>query len=65
MMKCNSEHVVRCYNKYEDDENIIMAVEYCNSGDLYQEIKKRGTIPEDEAVRILKQVIVGFAVRFH
>lgn len=53
---------MRCYDAYENDEYVIMALEYCNGGDLSQEIKKRGRIPEEEAVRILKHIIVGFAV---
>lgn len=62
MKRCNSDHLVRCYDTYENAEYIILALEYCNAGDLYRELKKRKRIPEEEAVRILKQLIAGFAV---
>lgn len=62
MEMCDSDYVVRIYDKYENDEHMIMALEYCNGGDLADHIYERGKIPEEEAIRILKQIILGFAV---
>ena len=36
-------------------------MEYCNRGDLLQEIIRRKRIPEREAVPIIKQVINGIS----
>lgn len=62
MMLCNSEHIVKCYDVYENRSLKIMVMEYCNGGDLQGEISSKGKIPEKEAILILKQLINGIAV---
>lgn len=63
MSKCESKHVVRLYGRYETDDYIMLALEYCNGGDLAMQIDNRGKIPENEAVLIIKQIVLGFAVK--
>lgn len=62
MALCNSDHVVRCFKQYSTTRYVIFILEYCNNESLYDEITKRKTIPEHEAKRILKQLIIAFAV---
>ena len=38
-------------------------MEFCNRGNLEDEIKRRKNIPEREAIPILKQIINGITVR--
>lgn len=45
MAKCNSKHVVRLYERYETEHHIMLVLEYCNGGDLAEEINTRGRIP--------------------
>ena len=62
MMMCNSPNVVQCYNVYENMSLKIMVIEYCNGGELQQEIRNKIRIPEGEAILVLKQLINGIAV---
>lgn len=64
MTICDSNYVVRMYDHFESEDHIVFVLEYCNGGDLYTIIKERERIPEEEARRILKQVVLGFA-EFH
>ena len=63
MMLCDSEHIVKCFDVYENRWLKIMVLEYCNGGDLQAEINGKLRIPEREAILILKQLINGIAVR--
>jgi serine/threonine protein kinase len=36
MMICNSEHVIKCFDVYENKSLKIMVLEYCNGGDLQE-----------------------------
>jgi serine/threonine protein kinase len=45
MQKCNSDCIVRIYDRYETDDYIILVLEYCNGGDLADTIHERGRIP--------------------
>lgn len=62
MALCKSEHIVQCYKQYSTKRYVIFILEYCNNGSLFDEIQKRKCIPEPEAKRILKQLIIAFAV---
>ena len=64
MALCNSNHIVKCYKQYSTERYSIFVLEYCNSQSLYEEIQSRQAIPEPEAKRILKQLILAFAVLF-
>lgn len=64
MVKINSDHVMKCYATYENECLKIMVIEYCNGGNLSEEIYKRKRIPEVDAVEILKQIITGLSVQF-
>jgi serine/threonine protein kinase len=39
-------------------------MEYCSGVSLEQYIKNRGKIPEDEATKILEQLVFGLAVNY-
>jgi serine/threonine protein kinase len=41
-----------------------MVIEYCNGGTLESEIMARRRIPENEAIAILKQLIIGLSVNY-
>lgn len=62
MMQVDSDHVMKCYDVYENKWLKIMIIEYCNGGTLSEEIYKRGRIPEAEAIEVLKQIMLGISV---
>mgnify|MGYP006336943721 CR=1 FL=1 len=64
MSVCKSDHNVRCYKQYVTKKYVIFILEYCNNESLFDEIQKRKKIPEAEAKRILKQLIIAFAVKY-
>jgi serine/threonine protein kinase len=38
-----------------------MVIEYCNGGNLSDQILKKKKIPEAEAIDIIKQIIIGLS----
>jgi len=49
MYKLASENVAKLYYDLETGTDFILAMEYCNGGDLLDLIKKRGKLSEKEA----------------
>ncbi len=64
MQLCNSPHVIKCYNVKENERYKIFVLEYCNRGSLSDELKVKKAFPIIDALAILKQIIVGLAVKF-
>ena len=46
MMLCDSPHVMKCYDVYENKDLKIMMIEYCNGGTLSDMLTEKGRIPE-------------------
>lgn len=63
MKLIKSHHVVRIFNREEDETYVYLVCEYCDGGDLfdYQLSKPRKHFSLGEAVEILSQVIKGLA----
>ena len=61
MMKCDSPNIIKCHQSFENADLKIMIIDFCNSGNLQEEIDKRDQIPEADAIAILKQIIMGIA----
>ncbi|EAS07198.1 Serine/Threonine kinase domain protein (macronuclear) [Tetrahymena thermophila SB210] len=55
-----NENVVGYVDYFECLEAAFLVLEYCDSGDLEQYLKKRRTIPEPEAIEFFKQILNGF-----
>eukprot|EP00347_Sterkiella_histriomuscorum_P009526 403340869 len=55
----NSKHVIKVIKAYKTQSRHYLITELCNGGDLSSLIKARQTLPEDEAIIILKQIIQG------
>lgn len=63
MKKCHSAFVVKLYDCYENQRCKVLIMEYCRHGGLDNFIIQRGAIEEEDAVSILRQIILGLAVR--
>lgn len=55
----NSKNILKLFDVFQTANNTYLITEYCDSGDLSNRIKKRGRIDEQEAVRILKDIVAG------
>lgn len=55
-----SENIVGFLDVMESANYYYLVQEFCDGGDLRGLIKKRGSLPEAEAVSILTQVCNGF-----
>ncbi|KAL4436178.1 hypothetical protein ABPG74_018162 [Tetrahymena malaccensis] len=55
-----NENVVGYIDYFECLDSAFLVIEFCDSGDLEQYLKKRKTIPEAEAIELFKQILNGF-----
>ena len=63
MERCDSPNVVKCFDVFLNQDLKFIVMEFCNRGNLEDEIKRRKHIPEREAIPMLKQIINGITVR--
>lgn len=61
VMKMMRSHpnVIDFYELYETDGHLLLVVEYCPHGELFDRLITRGFFPPDEALDIFQQVIHG------
>ncbi|CAD8137180.1 unnamed protein product [Paramecium pentaurelia] len=59
MKKINDSHVVKLLDVLQSANNTYIITEYCNGGDLREFIKNRKVIPEDEALKIMNDLLLG------
>lgn len=62
MQLCDSPNILKCYQIFQNDSLKVLILEYCSGQTLQDYIDKKRVIKEDEAVRILRQIINGIAV---
>ena len=65
MRMIDHNHILKCYDIYENDDFIIFVTQYCNGGNLYEELKKGIVLYEDDAINIIKQIVLALAVHYH
>jgi len=55
----NLDHpnILRLFEVFEDKRNIYLVTEYCNGGELFDEIIKRQRFEEKDAAPIMKQLL--------
>jgi serine/threonine protein kinase len=53
-------NIVKFYKQLETANNYYMFQEYCDGDTLTNMLKKRITLPEEEALQVLKQILNGF-----
>jgi len=51
--------VVRFFEFYSDDCYYYIVTEYCEGGDLFNMLAKRGDISESEAAKIMRQILAA------
>ncbi|OMJ79758.1 hypothetical protein SteCoe_20144 [Stentor coeruleus] len=54
-----NQNVLKLCDYFEDDLNLYIATEFCESGSLFHHIKKNLTIEEDKAAEIMYQIMLA------
>lgn len=50
-------NILRLFEVFEDAQNLYLVTEYCDGGELFDAIIKRGKFEEKDAAQIIKQVL--------
>ena len=59
MKKLNHPNITKILEMFEDDEYILIAMEYINGGNLFSFVKKRRKLSEKTAKFLFRQIILG------
>ena len=59
LSKMDHSNVIKVYQIFEDEKNYFIIMEYCEGGELFNYIVKKGRLPEDEASFLFYQIING------
>lgn len=59
----NLDHpnILRLYEVFEDNKCIYLVTEFCEGGELFDEIIQRGSFGEQDAAKIIKQLLSAIA----
>ncbi|AAS54068.1 AFR696Cp [Eremothecium gossypii ATCC 10895] len=61
MKLLNHPNVLRLYDVWETAQDLYMVLEYVEKGELFNLLVQRGPLPENEAVRFFRQIIIGIS----
>ncbi|CCK70701.1 protein kinase GIN4 KNAG_0F00290 [Huiozyma naganishii CBS 8797] len=61
MKLLNHANVLRLYDVWETNSNLYMVLEYAEKGELFNLLVERGPLPENEAIRFFRQIIIGIS----
>ena len=59
MKKLNHPNITKILEVFEDDDYILISMEYINGGNLFSFVKKRRKLSEKTAKYLFKQIILG------
>ena len=57
---CDNKNIIKLYDIKKTANNFYLILEYCNEGDLSQYLKRKKTLPENEAIEIFIQILHAF-----
>ncbi|RAK74769.1 serine/threonine-protein kinase [Aspergillus fijiensis CBS 313.89] len=52
-------NVISLYDVWENRGELYLVLEYVEGGELFEYVRKHGPLPEEEAVRLFRQIIAG------
>lgn len=61
MKLLNHPNVLRLYDVWETSKDLYMVLEYVEKGEIFNLLVERGPLPENEAVRFFRQIIIGIS----
>ena len=59
LAELDNEHVIKVYQIYEDDNNYLIIMEYCEGGELFNYIVEKQRLSENETAFFYYQIIEG------
>lgn len=54
-------NIISLYDVWENRGELYLVLEYVEGGELFDHISNHGQLPEDEAIRIFRQIIAGLS----
>jgi serine/threonine protein kinase len=51
---------MKCHDIFSTANNCYIITEFCNEGDLENLLKKREKLPEEEALPLIREILMGF-----
>ena len=54
LMEVDHPNIIKFYETYRDDKYYRIVMEYCNGGELFEHLSKRGKFKEEEAAQIIR-----------
>lgn len=61
MKLLNHPNVLRLFDVWETNSDLYLVLEYAEKGELFNMLVERGPLPENEAVRAFRQIIIGIS----
>ena len=61
LRKLDHPNILKLFEVFEDPKKYYLVTEYCKGGELFEEIVSRVTFSEQDASRIISQVLKGIA----
>eukprot|EP00747_Dinoflagellata_sp_TGD_P148493 gnl/TRDRNA2_/TRDRNA2_176928_c3_seq15.p1 gnl/TRDRNA2_/TRDRNA2_176928_c3~~gnl/TRDRNA2_/TRDRNA2_176928_c3_seq15.p1 ORF type:complete len:323 (+),score=68.26 gnl/TRDRNA2_/TRDRNA2_176928_c3_seq15:56-1024(+) len=61
MKMCDHPNILKLFESFEDHRNIYLILELCSGGELFDRIKARGYYPEEEARKLLANLLNAVA----
>lgn len=65
LQTCKHKNIISLYGTYEDDENIYLALEYCDGGDFGDKLKEQGVRFEESEVAIWMWQVLSAVAMIH
>jgi len=57
LMEVDHPNIIKFYETYRDDKYYRIVMEYCNGGELFEHLAKRGKFSEEETAQIIRQLL--------
>lgn len=61
MKELDHPNLVKLISSFEDDEVLLLVLEYCDMGELYGELEKVGYYNEQSCAKYIKQILLAIA----
>jgi serine/threonine-protein kinase ULK/ATG1 len=60
LKKLNHPNILKCHDIFSTANNCYIITEFCNEGDLENLLKKREKLQEEEAIPLIRELLMGF-----
>ncbi|KAM3144140.1 hypothetical protein pb186bvf_003904 [Paramecium bursaria] len=60
MYSLNHENIIKLHGHFEDEDYIYLLLDYIGGGDLFNLLKRQGTLSENQVIHYIRQVVEAF-----